>query len=154
MKHVTLKIISSEYCAFKWAKQIPEEEQLQNTAMLQAYERSIKAKERKNKANEQHQFRAYGTYNLKNSTKVDCWLSHRLVEDCCCLEYLNIVFLFTISLNTNLPHSKDSNEQMLKKDVNTLLNPHICSTLIESSLWFYLYILPGSRLLFVNTVFV
>lgn len=130
-----------KYCAFKWAKQIPEEEQLQNTAMLQAYERSIKSKERKTKQTNSISSEPIVLIIKKNSTKVDCWLLHRLVEDCCCLEYLKIVFLFTISLNTNLPHSKDSNEQMLKKDVNTLLNPHICSTLIESSLWFYLYIL-------------
>lgn len=35
-----------KYCAFKWAKQILGEEQLQNTAVLQAYE-SRKSKERK-----------------------------------------------------------------------------------------------------------
>lgn len=82
-----------KYCAFKWAKQILGKEQLQNTAVLQAYE-SRKSKERKiRQKNSISSAPRVLIIKKKISTKLDCWLLHRLVEDLC----LNIWRYFSFS---------------------------------------------------------
>ena len=105
-----------KYCAFKWAKQILGEGQLQNTAVLQVYERSRKSKERKTEQKDSISSEPRVLIIKKKiSTKLDCWLLHRPVEDLCCLEYLKIFSLFITSLNTKLLIQKIAMSKCLRK---------------------------------------
>lgn len=130
-----------KYCAFKWAKQILGEEQLQNTAVLQVYERSRKPKERKTEQKNSISSETRILIIKKNLHQAILLVITQACGRSLLSWIFEGIFPFHHFSKYKAPHTKDSNEQMLEKDVNTLLNPHICSTLIQSSLWFYLYIL-------------
>ena len=120
-----------KYCAFKWAKQILGEEQLQNTAVLQVYERSRKSKERKTEQKDSISSEPRVLIIKKKNIHQARLL---VITQACGRSLLSWIFEnifpFHHFSKYKAPHTKDSNEQMLEKDVNTLLNPHICSTLI------------------------